>query len=329
MGSQSGVDAACSVMPASLWIIVFMATTCALAALLVAWRSTLNGRRQVTEQLERAWQQTVRQLKHDAEQRAKARAHETEQLSVKLEHEAEQNARRQAAALRHGVYLEAAGALLNLHTLVVRMAGADCDEEAAWDAFAAKLERIVQVHLIATEATVEAVMVYLNEIAPGFLELTTLRRQLRDESVTRRYGGRAGLADLERERALSELLNLGEHASWPTPRDDADAASRSGDAREFDETTREALSVRFERRVEFSRRALRLANQSGKLLATALFALRNEMGESLDQRRYEQLWQVLVGKMEFVLKQDMESSSGVARVLRSAESGESPAAYGS
>ncbi len=325
MGSQLGTGVAWSAVPMSLWLIVSMAMTCAVVAVLVAWRSNLHSRRNLTEQLERGWQQTVRQLKHEAEQRSKQRAHETEQLSVKLGHEAEQKTRSQAATLRQPVYLEAAGALLNLHTLVGQMAAADCDEDAVWNTFAAKLARIVQLHLIATEATVEAVMAYLNEIAPGFLELATLRRQLRDETVARRYANRSSAADRERDQALRDLLNLGEHGSVAQAENPGAARGPRG----FDEQAREDLSIGYARRVELSRRAVRLANQSGKLLATALLALRTEMGAPLDQRRYEQLWQVLVGKMEFVLKQDIESMAGVANAIRSADSTEPPAAYGS
>jgi len=148
----------------------------------------------------------------------------------------------------------------------------------------------------------------LNEIAPGFLELATLRRKLRDKTVVQ-HGGRNLSSDHERDQALRDLLS-GEHPSSP----------QAPDRGVLDDTAQEELLVRQERRVELCRLAVRLTTQSGKLLATSLLALRKEMGGPLDQQRYEQLWQVLIGKMEFVLKQDMENAGSLEGDARAAQS---------
>jgi hypothetical protein len=296
-------------VPLGLWLILSVATASAIIAVLVARASNLNSQRNLKEQLERAWQQTVRQLKHEAEQRSKQRVHDSEQLAAQLKHAADDAAREREAALRQSVYMETAAALLSLHTLVGQMGAADCDEDAVWQTFAAKFARVVQVHLIATDATVEAVMVYLNEIAPGFLELATLRRKLRDKTVVQ-HGGRNLSSDHERDQALRDLLS-GEHPS---------SSPQAPDRGVLDDTAQEELLVRQERRVELCRRAVRLTTQSGKLLATSLLALRKEMGGPLDQQRYEQLWQVLIGKMEFVLKQDMENAGSLEGDARAAQS---------
>jgi hypothetical protein len=295
-------------MPLSLWIIVSVAIASAIFAVFIAWASNRNSQQNLKEQLERAWQQNVRQLKHEADQRSKQRAHDTEQLATQLKHAADDAAREREAVLRQSVYMEAAEALLSLHTLVGQMGATDCDENAVWEILAAKSAQIVRVHLIATDSTVEAVMVYLNEIAPGLLELAMLRRKLREPTSAHR-GARKLPSEHERDHALRHLLS-GEDASLPPP---------SSDAGLLDDTAEEELLVRHDKRTELCRHAVRLTHQSGKLLATSLLALRKEMGGPLDQQRYEQLWQVLVGKMEFVLKQEMESTGSLGSGVHAAQ----------
>ncbi len=166
-------------MPASLWIIFFAGIAAAITAVIVAWRSNVNSRQYLDDQMARGWQQLVRQLKHEADQRGKQRVHETEQLSKQLEHDAEHQTKELQHSLRRDTYLEAAAALLNVHALIARVATAECDEALLSEWFADYHARIVKAHLIATESTVEALMVYMNELAPAFVELISRRRQIR------------------------------------------------------------------------------------------------------------------------------------------------------
>jgi hypothetical protein len=166
-------------LPVGLWIIFCVAIASVTIAVLVAWRSSVNSRRFLDEQLTRGWQQLVRQLKYEAEQRGKQRAHETEQLTKQLEHDANQKAKELQHFLRRDIYLDAAAALLNLHTLLSRAATVECNETLLWESFAQNHARVVKVHMVATEPTVEVVMMYMNEVAPAFVELTARRRQIR------------------------------------------------------------------------------------------------------------------------------------------------------
>jgi hypothetical protein len=179
MGAHSDGGVTWYGVPVSLWIIFFVALACAIVAVIVAWRSNVNSRRYLDEQLTRGWQQLVRQLKHEAEQRGKQRIHETEQLSKQLEYDAEQKAKELQHSLRRDVYSEAVAALLNLHTLISRTATVECSDALLWDSFMDNHARVVKVHLVATEPTVEVLMMYMNELAPAFVELTARRRQIR------------------------------------------------------------------------------------------------------------------------------------------------------
>jgi hypothetical protein len=140
---------------------------------------TFVRRRYLDEQLTRGWQQLVRQLKYEAEQRGRQRAHETEQLTRQLEHDANQKTKELQHSLRRDIYVQAAAALLNLHTLLSRAATVECNETSLWESFAHNHARVVKVHMVATEPTVEVVMMYMNEVAPAFVELTARRRQIR------------------------------------------------------------------------------------------------------------------------------------------------------
>jgi hypothetical protein len=123
----------------------------------VAWRSNVNNQKHLDEQLTRGWQQLVRQLKYEAEQRGKQRVHETEQLTKQLEHDTDQKAKELQHSLRRDIYVEAAAALLNLHTLIGRAATVECNETLLWESFADNHARVVKVHMVATEPTVEPI----------------------------------------------------------------------------------------------------------------------------------------------------------------------------
>ncbi len=184
-------------MSASLWIVFLAGIASAIIAVIVAWRSNVSSRKYLDEQLARGWQQLVRQLKHEAEQRGKQRVHETEQLSKQLAHDDDQKTKELQHSLRRDTYLDAAAALLNIHTLISRTATEKCDETLLWESFADNHARIVKVHLIATDPTVEALMVCMNELAPAFVEVTARRRQIR---------ARAKDNGQDREKIAAELL---------------------------------------------------------------------------------------------------------------------------
>jgi gas vesicle protein len=263
MESHSDVGMTWYGVPAGLWIIFFAGIASAIAAVLIAWRSNANSQKHLDAQISRGWQQLVRQLKHEAEQRAKQRVHESEQLSKQLAHDAEQKTKELQQSLRRDAYLEAAAALLNIHVLISRAAMTDCNETLLWESFAENHARVVRLHLIATEPTVEILMVYMNELAPAFVEMTARQRQIR-----------------ARTHALPE--------------------HREGNAAE-------PAAAHNEEQVELLRRSISLTTQNSKLLAGALHALRSELEGSIDEHRYEQLWQTQFGKMEPIWRQDIEN----------------------
>ena len=299
-----------SEIPLGLWIILSSLATVALLSVFVAWRSNVNTRRDLKDQSERTWQQSVRQLKYEADQRAKQRVHDSEEATALRAHDAEQAARAREAALRQTVFLEASEALLQLHLLLGRMGDAQSDERELWVRFEANLANLMPVHMIATGPTVETVMGYVNEVVPGFLELAMLRRLRPGET-----------ASLRSSKDTSELLR-GLFGADAAPLPVVDDESETSDAGSpvpslADEKRLKVRLQQLEQQEGLDRRTANLTSQSGKLLAASLLAIRHEMGGTLDDRRYDQLWQVLSGKTATILKQNMESAKLQALDIRS------------
>ena len=208
MGTHADGSATWYGVPFGLWIIFFVAIAAVIIAVIVAWRSNVHNQNYLDEQLTRGWQQLVRQLKHEAEQRGKQRVHETEQLTKQLEYDADQKAKELQHSLRREIYVEAAAALLNLHTLISRAATVECNETLLWESFAENHARVVKVHMVATEPTVEVVMMYMNEVAPAFVELTARRRQLRATAHVRHDEGTASSQSEEQVELLRRSISL-------------------------------------------------------------------------------------------------------------------------
>jgi ribosomal protein S18 len=308
-------------VPFVVWITVLVAVLSAGAAVFVAWRLNANSRRNLDEQLARSWQQVVRQLKHEAEQRIKQRAHDAEQLTRQLAHDAEQLTRQLAhdaeqrdrerkVSLRREVYLEAAAALTNLLTLVGRAASIEYDETAMLDEFVSNQARLAKVHIVGTEATVDAVMTYMNELTPAFLELITRRVPLLNRKHTiDTHVDRMNNAGVERERceALMQRLNaegMRESQRWQVA--DAHYKFASEQFASQQSTTMKLQAEQMEEQMETGRRSVNLVAQIARLLPGAMAAVRGEMELPLDRRRYEQLWNVQISKVDYTWKQAME-----------------------
>jgi hypothetical protein len=81
-------------------------------------------------------------------------------------------------SLRREVYLQAAAALTHTNSLVARAANVDYNQNKISDEFAADLATISKVHVVASDDTIDAVMTYMNELGPAFMEMTRRRMPL-------------------------------------------------------------------------------------------------------------------------------------------------------
>jgi hypothetical protein len=308
-------------VPFALWITVLAAVLSAAAAVFVAWRSNANSRRNLDEQLARNWQQVVRQLKHEAEQRAKQRGHEAEQLTkqfahdaeqrtMQLAHDAEQRDRDRKMSLRHEVYLEAAAALTNLLTLVGKAANIEYDETALLDEFGINQAKLAKVHLVGTEATVDAVMTYINELAPAFLELIMRRVPLliRKHAIDT-HVNLMNKAGAERERFVAMMQQFNLEGMRESPRWHAVEVQSKSANEQFalqKSTITKLRAEQMEEQMETGRRGVNLVAQIARLLPGAMAAVRGEIEMPLDRRRYEQLWNVQISKVDYTWKQAMD-----------------------
>ena len=151
-------------------------------------------------------------------------------------------------------------------------------------------------------------MMYMNEVAPAFVELTARRRQIRARAHVLRDHSHETVLDSARQVLPSGYSSLEGTASSVVELENQAPFKIAKDKGQYRESiTAELLAAQSEEQAELLRRSINLTIQSAKLLATSLLALRSEMGGPLDRCRYEQLWQIQFGKMEPVWKQDIEN----------------------
>jgi hypothetical protein len=322
-------------IPLVIWIAVVAAILSAAVAVCVAWRSNAKSRRILDERLARHWQQVESQFTRDTEERARQHEREAKQLAQQLAHDAEQRARQLAhdaeqrererkMSLRQEVCLEAAAALTNLLMLVGRAAHLDTDETAILDQFTTDQAKLARIHLVGSEATVDAVMTYLNELTPALLELITRRVPL---GIRRRaieghldLMNKAG-ADRERYATMlqqSPLESLRESSTWQAVETRYRVANEQFSAQQS--ITMKLRAEQTEEQMETGRRSASLAAQIARLLPGAMAAVRGELDLPLDRRRYEQLWNVQLSKIDYTWKQAMDRIRAASSQLPAAKS---------
>jgi hypothetical protein len=323
--AHGGSSVALYGVPLGLWIAVLLALLSAGFAVIVAWRSNANSRRNLDEQLARGSQQVLKQLKHQAEQQAEQRAHDAAQLARQLAHDSEQRDRDRQHALRREVHLEAATALTNLLSLVGRAANLEEDETAIVEKFGHNQAVLSKVHIVGAEATVDAVMTYMNELVPAFIELITRRVPLRMRQ--RAIDTRVELmrkADGERTHCETMMRQLRLDGLKDSPRWLSVEAQYKLASQQFaveQRTAQKLREVQIEEQLQTGQRSVNLLAQSARLLPGAMAAVRGEVEAPLDRRRYEQLWNVQVGKVEVLYKQAMDR-------IRSTSAQAGPARFG-
>jgi hypothetical protein len=266
--SQSAAGPLIHGIPLALWVTIVVAVASPIFTLITVWRSSAISRRNLRDQ-----------LVHDAQQR---------DLERKM-------------SLRRDVFLEAAAALTHTNALVGRAANVDLDQNAIADEFANDLATVSKVHIVANDDTIEAVMTYVNELGPAFMEMTrrrvplAIRKRMIDTHVA--LMNKAS-ADRERFIAIMQQYNLQgvrDKEKWDAVNVQAQYASE-----QFDSQRKNVDQLGIDQtkgQLEISERVMELAVRITRLLPDAVIAVRNEMRMPLDTIRYQRSWALQREKM--------------------------------
>lgn len=280
-------------VPLGLWVTVGVALLSAGAAVLVAWRSNANARRNIEKQLRRSAEEFDRKLDH-----------ESAQLALQLHHDADQRDRERQMALRREVYLEAAAALTHANGLIGRITNIENDQKMLGDEFATDLSKIAKVHIVGSDQTVQAIMNYVNVLGPSFTELTAMRVPLMIRKAAIDLEGTfvdAALAERKRFAAMMQQLNLDQEtdsAKWDPIHRQSEIAAETyrSHALRKQELWREQVDGIF----VIVRHSLSLVDKLVRLLPAAILAVRTEMEMPLEPEWYASLWSDQLANMKVV-----------------------------
>jgi hypothetical protein len=281
-------------IPLALWI----AGGVGLLSPFIAWRSNANSRKNLDKQL----------------------AHDSEQLERRLEHEAEQRDRERQMSLRREVYLEAAAALTHANGLVGRITSVDIDQRLLAEELAVDLSKLAKVHIVGSPETVQAIMNYVNELGPSFIELMAMRSPLviRKSAIDLQQTlFDSALAEQNRITAMMQQLNIDgviDPARWERLRDQHRIAAEDcvRHSTRQSELWREQLADMSALGEHLFARIEKLV----RLLPAAILAVRSEMENPLDADWYKALWSEQTANMKVATSKLIESlrqSTGTSR----------------
>ena len=146
---------------------VAVAVLSSLTAIVVMWRSNANSRRNLREQLKQSARQADDQL-------LQASTH----FGNQLDHDARQRNLEREMSLRRDVYLPAAEAIVRIQAALGRLTDINADQVEIGRQLADDFGTLAKAHLIASESTVRALMIYQKTLMTEYLELLTLRNPL-------------------------------------------------------------------------------------------------------------------------------------------------------
>jgi hypothetical protein len=291
-------------VPLSIWLTllasVVVAVISAATAMIVVGRSNANSRENLRQQLQRSSNQFGNQLDHDSLQ-----------LERKLAAEAEERDRERKMSLRREVYLEAAAALTLANSLIGRITNLDNDQKALGDELITYLSKIMKVHIVGSQQTIQAVADYVKVLGPAFTDLMGLRLPLMIRKAAIDLEGTfvdTALAERKRFTAMMQQLNLDrvtDPAKWEPIRAQSNLAAETyaSHAATKDALGREQVKGVF----AIVRHSLVLAEKLGRLFPPALLAVRSEMDMPLDPEWYTSLWSEQLENMQIATEKFLTS----------------------
>jgi hypothetical protein len=225
-------------------------------------------------------------------------------LKIQLGHDAEERDRERTMSLRREVYLNAAEAMVHANGLLGRMTDIENDQRVLGQEFATDLGKIAKIHIVGTKETVEAVMNYVNTLAPCFIELTSKRTPLLITKASIAHEQTfidAALAERKRFTAMLQQLNL-DGVTDKTKRDPIFAQSKI--ASENHESHIAAMNKLWRQQLEgiegIVSHLQTVADKVTRLLPPAILAVRSEMELPLDPAWYESKWDEQLARVKAV-----------------------------
>jgi hypothetical protein len=158
-------------VPLAVWLTllasVLVGILSSATTIIVMWRSNANSRKNLHEQ-----------LNHNAKQARDQLIQDSNHFGNQLDHDERQRNRERAMALRRDVYLPAADALAHIQLSLGHLTDLNADQMAIGRQLAVDLGTLAKTHLVASEATVRALMIYQKALMPAYTELVLLRAPL-------------------------------------------------------------------------------------------------------------------------------------------------------
>jgi hypothetical protein len=293
---QTATEIAFYRVPLSIWLTLFasllVAVISAIAAIIVVGRSNASSRENLRQQLQRSSHQFGNQLEHD-----------TRQLERKLEAEAAERVREREMSLRREVYLEAASALMHIQTLLGQASNIGYDDKELLAGFANDQATIAKTHIVGSPETVEAIMSYIGDVGPAFLELLTRRLPLAiRRGAIDTHTSFVEKADSERGRfiAMMQQYNL-EGTADPEKFKAIEKQHEFANSQwEYHSGMRQQLlRQQATEQLAVAERVFELSrNIVLTRLPNAVLAVRKELEMPLDRVFYEALWQEQTRKID-------------------------------
>jgi hypothetical protein len=216
------------------------------------------------------------------------------QLQMQLDATAQREKIEREMALRRDVYLPAIEAITRAQAMLGRLTDINVDQVELGAQLTTDLATISKVHLIASDATIRALMVYTKTLMPAFMELIALRTALliRKHSIglAQTYMD-ASMAEHRRLIQLMKELNIAGNSD----RDAMDRLKRQAqhELEFFNTQAKKQAEMAEQQNVDVFALIRRLSELMGPISATipdALVSARRELDLPLDEAAFRQMF---------------------------------------
>jgi hypothetical protein len=234
------------------------------------------------------------------------------QLVLQLQHAADQRDRDREMSLKRDVFLPAVEALIRSQGILGKTINPEFELPELGQQLMADQAIMAKIHLVGTEKTVTALMTFMNQLMPAYLELSTMRIPL----VVCRNAIDAEQSVIDRSNALQQqnielmrqfnIAGKSDQAEWERLRGLFDAEQ---------DTYRQHTERKAELWEEYNahmRRAFtrmtELAQTTSSLIPHAVLAAREEIELPIDQAKYQKLFGDQPKIVQQVMQQFMDKT---------------------
>jgi hypothetical protein len=266
-------------VPFAVWLTllasVVVAVLSSATAIIVMWRSNVNSRRNLQQQ-----------LKLSREQFQDQRHQESTHFGNQLEHDARQRELEREMSLRRDVYLPAAEAIARAQAALGQLTDIKADQIEIGRQLAIDQGILAKAHLIANESTVNALMNYQKVFMPAYLELVMLRSPLLVKKAAiethQKFIDKAA-AEIERLLQLMKQQNIAGNKDQAAFNRIMDQTKFEQDAHNYHSGKRSAIHKEMALgQMALVERMGELAVNAANLIPHAILSCRQELGLPID-----------------------------------------------